>query len=444
MKADRTDFDKTLRRHMSLFGAPSANQLEASRARIRERLRAGDEPALIEGPEAPRPRHVWRTSLLLAAAAAAVVIVIAPWPRAYALKSKPVMRILAAFTKGMIDTSAPVPPSAGADQLIPSAIRQPADPDFEEASVKPCDPDNLPPQPDGARGGGPNSLQLTPGRLRALCITPATLVRTAYGFSPLDLDFARSDRAVAMNFGNVYGLGQEDGRRVRNAPDWAKSERYTVEAVAGTGRSPEAQTLRGPMLQRLLERRFKLQAHVESEAAPAFALTVAKGGVKMKRSQPGSCDELPGRSGSPLVDGHPVSVLTPPRNFAEVRQGAKPSCGSWSQRNGPNQVVVGGDVHIEALTELLAFRLGGIRVINRTGLTDKFNYLLEFVLDESTPGLPGGRALNLPPQPGESNDVPPAATIFSAMEEQLGLKLERAQAGREFIVIDRIERPSPN
>src|SRR4029077_10073873 len=150
----------------------------------------------------------------------------------------------------MIDTSAPLPASSGADQLIPAAIRPPADPDFEEASIKPCDPDNLPPQPDGARGGGPNSFQLTPGRLRALCITPATLVRTAYGMTPLDLDFARSDRAGVMDFGNVYGLGQEDGRRVRNAPDWARSERYTVEAVVGTGRSPEAQTLRGPMLQR--------------------------------------------------------------------------------------------------------------------------------------------------------------------------------------------------
>jgi uncharacterized protein (TIGR03435 family) len=82
-------------------------------------------------------------------------------------------------------------------------------------------------------------------------------------------------------------------------------------------------------------------------------------------------------------------------------------------------------------------------VIDRTGLTDRFNYLLEFVLDENTPAPLGARG-NILPQPGESNDVTPAATIFSAIEEQLGLRLERAQAGREFIVIDRIERPAPN
>jgi uncharacterized protein (TIGR03435 family) len=457
MKADRTDFDKTLRRHMSLFGAPSANQLEASRARIHERLRDNDEPAVSEEIEAPRHRHPWRTRLLLATAAAALVIVIAPWPRAYALKSTPIMRILAFFTKGMIDTSAPLQPvdapaaapSSAAGQTPGRETPQPstatsADRDFDEASIKPCDPDNLPPQPDRARGGGPNSFQLTPGRLRALCITPATLVRTAYGLSPLDLDFAEGGRSLPMDFGNVYGLGQEDGNRVRNAPEWARSERYTIEAVAGTGRSPDAQTLRGPMLQRLLERRFQLQAHIESEQTPAFALAVAKGGLKIKPVKADGCDELPGRAGAPLFYGHPGSVLTPPRNFADVRKGQKPSCGLWTFRDGPNMIFVGGDIPLEALMDSLAFRLGGVRMVNRTNVNDRFNFILEFVLDENTPGPLQARRINMPPQPGESNDVPPAATIFSAIEEQLGLKLERAQVGREFIVIDRIERPSPN
>jgi uncharacterized protein (TIGR03435 family) len=50
----------------------------------------------------------------------------------------------------------------------------------------------------------------------------------------------------------------------------------------------------------------------------------------------------------------------------------------------------------------------------------------------------------MPPQPGEANDVPPAATLYSALEEQLGLRLEKAEVSRGFIVIDRIERPTPN
>jgi uncharacterized protein (TIGR03435 family) len=231
---------------------------------------------------------------------------------------------------------------------------------------------------------------------------------------------------------------------VRNAPDWATSERYTVEAVAGAGRSPDAQALRGPMLQRLLERRFQLQAHIESEQVPAFALAVARGGLKIKTVTPDACDELPARPGSLLFFGHPGSVLTPPRSFADVRKGQRPSCGMWGGRNGPNQVVVGGDVPLEALMQRLGFALGGVRVVNRSGVTGRFNFILEYVLDENTPGPLQARGLNLPPPPGAANDVPPAATIYSALEEQLGLRLERAHASREFIVIDRIERPAPN
>jgi len=105
-------------------------------------------------------------------------------------------------------------------------------------------------------------------------------------------------------------------------------------------------------------------------------------------------------------------------------------------------VFVGGDVPLSQLTDLLGFRLGAVRVLDKTDLTGKFNFVLEFVLDENSPG-PGvpGAELPAPPQPA---DVPRAATIFTAIEEQLGLKLEPARAPRDFIVIDRVERPSPD
>ena len=316
-----------------------------------------------------------------------------------------------------------------------------APPEFEEASIKECDPDHLPQTPDGGRGGGANSFQLTPGRLRALCITTATLVRTAYGYGPMALEFSGNAVARGMTFSNVYGLGAEDGRRVRGGLDWVRSERYTVEAVARPGSTPDAWTLRGPMLQRLLERRFQLKAHIESEQAPAFALTVAKGGLKMKPVTPAGCDELPAREGSPSFFGHSANVLTPWRTVDEVRRGEKPSCGLWGGRRGPNEVMIGGDMPIAALLNSLGLRLGGVKVLDHTGVTDRFNFVLEFVIDENTPSFGAGGPL---PQRGAELDVPPAATIFSALEEQLGLKLERAQAPREFIVIDRVERPSPN
>jgi uncharacterized protein (TIGR03435 family) len=182
--------------------------------------------------------------------------------------------------------------------------------------------------------------------------------------------------------------------------------------------------------------------HVESEETPAFALVVAKGGLKIKPVDTSACDLLPGRAGAPLINGYPGSVLTPPRGADDVRRGQKPSCGMWSRRNGPNMVIVAGVVPLDALLMQLGGQLGGVRVINRTGTTDRYNFVLEFVIDENTPG-PLRRARPAFEQ-AEASDIPPEATIFSAIEDQLGLKLEPAKAPREFIVIDHVERPTPN
>src|SRR5262249_25460563 len=152
--------------------------------------------------------------------------------------------------------------------------------------------------------------------------------------------------------------GAEDGRRVKSGPDWVRSERYTVNAITADGVQVSAETLRGPMLQRLLEERFQLKAHIESEQVPAFALTVAKRGLKMKTVTADGCEPLPGRAGSPLQNGQPLNVLTPPRSFADVRNGQKPSCGLWVQRNGPNLVWVGGAAPVTALIQVLGARLG--------------------------------------------------------------------------------------
>lgn len=586
MKPDRDTLEKRLHQHLGLFGSPSANQIDASRARIRERLRSQHAAAVTDEPteiRAPRLSYVWRLSLAVAASAAVIALVVAaPWKRidalamveradgspgtvqanaivhsndtgttmvtlndgsriemraqselslehasdgigirlrtgglvvnaakqhghlyvftkdmtvavvgtmfvvnaedsgsrvtviegevrvrersietrvrpgeqlstSPALASRPVRdvvgwsrnvdKIVAAFEKGMADTTGRAAPFAARAQAS-SAVRGPdASAEFEEASIRQCDPDNLPATPTNARGGGANSFRMTPGRLNALCMTVATLIRAAYGYSPLAQDFNREGKAIGMELGMVYGLGEEDGRRVRGGPDWVRSEKYTIEAVAGTGVTPNAETMRGPMLQRLLEKRLQLRAHIEAEQVPAFALTVAKSGLKIKPVGPGACEPLQGRAGSLLMWGYPGSVMTPPRTLADVRRGLKPSCGMWGGPNGPNQVVLGGDVPLEAIISALGFRLGGVRILDRTGISDRFNFVLEFVIDQNTPGIPGTELLA---RGAEPTDVPPAATVFTALEEQLGLKLEQARAPREFIVIDQVERPSAN
>ena len=368
-------------------------------------------------------------------------------------------RILAAFERGMVDTRAPIRPSppplpvaaaagqaAGPTPAPAGAQAAAQNEEFEEASIRRCDPDNLPATPSGARGGGANSMQMTPGRLNALCATFATLIRVSYGYSPMQLDFNNDGRRTGMQVDMVYGIGEEDGQRVRGGPDWLRSERYTIEAVAGSGRASNAEAMSGPMLRRLLENRLRLKAHIETEQIPAFALTVAKGGPKnMKKSSSADCEPLRGREGQPLLFGYPANVLDPPRQVDPVRRGEKPSCGMWGHRNGPNQVFIGGDVPIEALTNFLRNQLGGVRVFDKTGLTDRYNSVLEIAIDDNSPGF--GRALGpLPPfmQELANRDVPRAASVFSALEEQLGLHLDRAQTSREFIVIDQVERPSAN
>jgi uncharacterized protein (TIGR03435 family) len=364
------------------------------------------------------------------------------------------LAILATFEKGMAISAGPRTPLANTSAAGQGVARQsdaaaPAGPTFEEASVRPCDPDNIPAAPEGARGGGPNSFQMTPGRTHVLCMTLATIIRTAYGYGPADLDFLNGGGIGpgrrGLSFNNVYGLGVEDGVRVRGGPDWLRSERYTIDAVADG--AADADTMRGAMLRALLERRFQLKAHVETEQVPAFNLTVAKGGLKIKpvdtdavdtsgfvntKKDGGACEPLP-----PLTPGQPRILR--PRSFVDIRRGEKPNCGLNIQVNGPNQVIVGGGVTLTAIARAIGGPLGNVPVYDKTGVTDKFNFVLEFVWDENTPG----RRI-LVPQPGEASDAPRAATIFTALEEQLGLKLEPAKAPREFLVIDRIERPTPN
>ena len=587
MTPDRDRFEKILRQHMGLFGSPSPNQIEASRARVRERVRSHDaglsEVSIHVGPS--RLRRTWSVGLMLAAAASMIAFIVkAPSPQTdwlatveaadgshYTLQPNAVLRsdsprgtmltlkdgsrvemrsqselllerasdgigirlhngglivnaaqqhdghlyvhtkdmtvavagtmfvvnaeasgsrviviagevrvregaiektlnpgeqvststalskravrdeiswsrnadaIFAAFSKGMTQTAGPLQPLARpSNAVVPVAPAQAKRPEFEEASIRQCDPDHLPEPPSGGRGGGANSFYMTPGRVNALCMTVATLIRTAYGYGPVDLDFIVGRGPMrGMNFGSVYGLGVEDGRRVRGGPDWVRSERYTVNAIAGDGVQVDTNAMRGPMLQRLLERRFQLQAHIESEQVPAFALSVARGGPKLRPAPEGSCEPMAPPPGSPQLNGQPATPRTPPRNFADVRSGQKPSCGLMLQRNGPNVVFVGGGVPITALVQVLGSRLGGIRVQDRTDMNDRYNFVLEFVVDENAPGVPG---LD-PPAPAEPSDIPRAATIFTAVEEELGLKLDRDKGSREFIVIDHIEHPTPN
>jgi uncharacterized protein (TIGR03435 family) len=172
------------------------------------------------------------------------------------------------------------------------------------------------------------------------------------------------------------------------------------------------------MLQALLEDRFKLKIHRETREVPVYAVTIAKGGPKLHAFQEGSCvaqtvPPTPPEPGQRLCGGPKIGgkETTPPTAILEY--------------NG-----VSLD-ELKALDEFL-----GRPVINRTGIVGLFDLRLEFVIDESTPGV----RLSF----GRASDDAPGPSIFTAMQDQLGLKLEPTKGPGEFLVIDSVERPSEN
>jgi len=64
----------------------------------------------------------------------------------------------------------------------------------------------------------------------------------------MQLDFNDDGRRLGMQLDMVYGVGDEDGQRVRGGPDWLRSERYTIEAVVGSGRASSTEAMSGPVM----------------------------------------------------------------------------------------------------------------------------------------------------------------------------------------------------
>jgi uncharacterized protein (TIGR03435 family) len=110
----------------------------------------------------------------------------------------------------------------------------------------------------------------------------------------------------------------------------------------------------------------------------------------------------------------------------------------WGGVNGPNWVSVAGEATLAQLTQMLRGLLtAGVGVTDKTGITDKFNWDLEYVLDGN---VPRSRATRV----ADAAGIARAPTIFDALEEQIGVRLEPIQVPRGYLVIDAIERPGPN
>jgi bla regulator protein blaR1 len=213
---------------------------------------------------------------------------------------------------------------------------------------------------------------------------------------------------------------------VLGGPSWVRSDLYEVIAKAD-GATPQ-QTR--PMLRSLLADWFGLTLRHETRELPVYELAVAKGGLKFAAAKEGSC--VARSPDSPRPD--PMRP-PPPLN---VCGGVRRQVMSLAPARRDRIDAVG--ISMPRLIEYISDDLHGI-VIDKTGFTEKFDFRLEFAPSELS-----GNGLG-PSPPDDLGSSPPSAnlsgvSIFTALQEQLGLRLTSAKRPVEVLVIDRVERPS--
>jgi uncharacterized protein (TIGR03435 family) len=207
--------------------------------------------------------------------------------------------------------------------------------------------------------------------------------------------------------------------RITGGPDWLGRERFDVEARAGAGVPIEQSRL---MLRAMLADRFKLRARIDTREMPTFTLVLSRQdgatGPRLRPASPPACvnrGPMPGRTAA----------------------GELPSCGLLP--SGPERMS-GRSVTLDRLLQQLSSMTG--RVINdRTGLTGTFDIDLEWAMTEAQVAQ-----LAVLTPPGGTPPVfdPNRPGLFTALDEQLGLKLEPGIGPVNVVVIESAERPSEN
>jgi uncharacterized protein (TIGR03435 family) len=276
--------------------------------------------------------------------------------------------------------SAPPAPSPAPAPVIDASSPLPA---FEVVAVKP-----------DKTGGMMSRIQMTPDGVTVTGVPLHMLLREAFGVS--------NDRLVGE-------------------PGWMTSDRFDIDAKVAPEDAAKLKALTGPqrwaMFIPVFEDRFGLKFHHETRNLTQYVLVVAKGGLKMKEAQTG--------------DAYPNGVHLPDGGG-----------GAGLMRMQPGELT-GQGVPIENLVRSLSVVLGST-IVDQTGLTGKYDFDLKWTPEVGS-GMPAGPSDGGPAGAGN----PPVAdtsgpSLFTALEEQLGLKLEAKKVPTDVIVIDHIEQPSPN
>jgi uncharacterized protein (TIGR03435 family) len=406
----RQQAEATLDRFFEECGdaVPAQSEVDPVLGRVWERLEwKADEFVGARIPAAPaRPfRFVWAVGIVLIAVLVNALIWRQGTPSSIAVKTA--------------NTDAKLSTAQAGDTLQLTATQDV----FELASVKLLSPSSeafktastleaMQLAFTGCTGGYIGGARLDPGRLTIPGTTVLSLVITAYG---------------------------QECTLVEGGPAWARSgEFYEIQGLLpadtpkyrltdlGKGNAPRLQR----MLQNLLADRFRLVLKREFREMPVYALTVARPGKmtlspEETRLAPASFPLMPGMPRPQLARGQKIISISP---------------------SGDVQMS-GHAISISDLAKDLRQHAGRI-VVDKTGLKDLFDIDLKFSRDlaPSTAAIPPAQPQSIPPVPGTPPPVAPlpGPSLHTAIEEQLGLKLESARMPIEVLIIESVERPSEN
>ncbi|HEY2470829.1 MAG TPA: TIGR03435 family protein [Terracidiphilus sp.] len=208
--------------------------------------------------------------------------------------------------------------------------------------------------------------------------------------------FVEKDYTLKLLIAAAYNLNP---KAVAGGPSWMELEHYDILAVTPGEKQPSHNDQMA-MLRTLLSERFKLSFHREPRVFPIYVLEVAKSGSKLKEST-----AAPTEQPALISTVYPQRILLPARNASMTD-------------------------FVSVLQRAILDR----PVVDKTGLGGRYDFDLEWPLDESQFG----------------GDVPPAASdapepgFFTAIQQQLGLRLEATRGPVEAIVVDHAEHPSAN
>jgi uncharacterized protein (TIGR03435 family) len=210
---------------------------------------------------------------------------------------------------------------------------------------------------------------------------------------------------------NAYGLKMPD--MISGLPGWADSAAFDIEAkmdvetIAELKAMPKEQAdeQRRQMMQAMLADRFKLKVHRETKELPIYSLVIAKGGFKLKDADPNNT--------------YPGGI----KGFDGVSR-------AGFMRMGHGELT-GQGFEMSGFANLLSTQVHRL-VVNNTGLKGKYDFTLRWTPDDMSGGHEDAAATESGP------------TIYTALQEQLGLRLDSTKGPVDTVVVDHVEMPSEN